>query len=120
METWKRKYVILLIIVVCVLAVLQVTTEAKKIYQYKFYYYRKKPKVEKKFRAARLLCINSDECKGLEGLSLTNCWRVCMAAHCYDEIYAPDELEQGEIDVRSNSFKGCWLKSLPDMNRANL
>lgn len=30
-----------------------------------------------------------------------------MSEFCYNELYGEDELEEGEIDVRLNSFKGC-------------
>lgn len=35
------------------------------------------------------------------------CIRNCLSASCYNEIYAWDELEEGEIDIRASSFKGC-------------
>ncbi len=40
----------------------------------------------------------------------TNCVRSCMSVACYDVIYAFDELEPGEVDVRYTSFKGCFTK----------
>ncbi len=49
-------------------------------------------------------------CEGEEGIDYTNCVRRCMSPFCYEQIYAFDELEPGEIDVRERSFKGCCLK----------
>ena len=32
-------------------------------------------------------------------------FRQCMSPGCYAEVYCSDPLEEGEIDVRKNSFK---------------
>lgn len=109
-----------ILMVVIFLALIHEWTDAKVVYQFKQYYYRKKPKVEKKFKSARKICLDTEDCRSLHGLEQTKCWRLCMAPSCYEDIYAHDELELGEIDVRSNSFKGCWLQSLPNTNRMAL
>ncbi len=44
------------------------------------------------------------------GIDYTNSVRRCMSFFCYEQIYAFDEPEPGEIDVRERSFKGCSLK----------
>ncbi len=49
-------------------------------------------------------------CERESGIDYTNCVRRCMSPFCYEQIYAFDELEPGEIDVRERSFKGCCLK----------
>ena len=54
------------------------------------------------------LVTHSINCLG--SIDHTNCVRSCMSAACYDLIYAFDELEPGEVDVRYNSFKGCFTK----------
>ena len=38
--------------------------------------------------------------------------RQCISPSCYNILYTPDMLEQGEIDVRLNSFKGCFHQLL--------
>lgn len=53
-------------------------------------------------------------CQGFVGFELTKCTRKCISQFCYNELYAWDELEQGEIDVRLTSFKGCVVKQLQD------
>ncbi|RMX54988.1 hypothetical protein pdam_00016176 [Pocillopora damicornis] len=70
-------------------------------------------------------------CQGFVGFELTKCKRKCISQFCYNELYAWDEanfviaikkqfycfclkLEQGEIDVRLTSFKGCVVKQLQD------
>ncbi|PAA82148.1 hypothetical protein BOX15_Mlig016552g3 [Macrostomum lignano] len=40
-------------------------------------------------------------------LEREKCVRICASKECYNEIYASDELEEDEIDVRYNSFRGC-------------
>ncbi|XP_064605549.1 uncharacterized protein LOC135470500 [Liolophura sinensis] len=80
-------------------------TEATQ-YQYKRYPFRKK-KDDKLYRSRRVKCDETlDVCKGLSGLQHTKCVRQCMSETCYQQLYGQDELEEGEIDVRLNSFKG--------------
>lgn len=55
-------------------------------------------------------------CQGFVGLELTKCTRQCISQLCYNELYAWDELEQGEIDVRLTSFKGCVVKQLQEQD----
>jgi len=42
----------------------------------------------------------------------TSCVRQCVSPTCYSQVYEPDPLEEGEIDVRLNSFKGCFHLAL--------
>ena len=39
-------------------------------------------------------------------------FRQCINPTCYNILYGSDMLEQGEIDVRLNSFKGCFHQLL--------
>lgn len=79
-------------------------------FNYKRYSYRKKPKNEKKIKLMKQQCENSDTCRDLFGVEMMSCVRQCMSADCYKELYAEDELEEGEIDVRFSSFKGCIME----------
>ena len=55
-------------------------------------------------------------CKGWNfpegGLEPVMFIRQCISPTCYSILYAPDLLEDGEIDVRLNSFKGCFHQQL--------
>ncbi|CAF0792941.1 unnamed protein product [Rotaria sordida] len=48
--------------------------------------------------------------KELAEIDMINCIRRCISYSCYKDIYENDPLERGEIDVRSNQFKSCWIK----------
>ncbi|XP_023169682.1 uncharacterized protein LOC111598598 [Drosophila hydei] len=54
------------------------------------------------------LCVNANPAM----VSKLNCLRQCISHSCYQDIYAFDELEDGEIDVRMNSFKGCVIQRM--------
>jgi len=79
-------------------------------FPFKRYGYKKKQKSEKKIKSMKIHCEHVDECTDLRGVALTNCVRRCMSPHCYNELYASDELEEGEVDVRFHSFKGCIME----------
>jgi len=81
-------------------------------YKYKYYSYRKKQKNERKIRYLRQDCERQEECLGAAGLEQTNCIRKCMSKECFEELYGSDPLEEGEIDVRFSSFKGCILQNI--------
>ena len=38
--------------------------------------------------------------------------RQCISPACYSALYTADPLEQGEIDTRLTSFKGCFHHQL--------
>ncbi|CAF0973253.1 unnamed protein product [Adineta steineri] len=48
--------------------------------------------------------------KELAEIEMINCIRRCISHLCYRNIYEKDPLERGEIDVRANQFKSCWIK----------
>ena len=48
--------------------------------------------------------------KELAETDMINCVRQCISYSCYKNIYEKDPLELGEIDVRFNQFKSCWIK----------
>jgi hypothetical protein len=89
---------------------LSVTEASRPYYDYKRYSYSKKKTNERKIRNMKQQC-ESRECNNVYGLDNTKCVRKCMSEFCYSEIYSDDELEEGEIDVRYDSFKGCVIKN---------
>ncbi|XP_061180895.1 uncharacterized protein LOC133189549 isoform X2 [Saccostrea echinata] len=95
---------------VCLLLVMVVIVteivESRKQYEFKQYTYRKK-RDDRKYKNAKALCETRPECLSKFGAEQTACVRNCTSSFCYKQIYADDPLEDGEIDVRLNSFKGC-------------
>ncbi|KAI8749175.1 hypothetical protein BgiMline_028479 [Biomphalaria glabrata] len=99
------KFRAVLAAVLLVLLIVQLC-ECVKEFPYKRYTYRKK-RDDKRYKSARQRCEMEAECQGLWSVKHTKCIRMCMSEFCYNELYGDDELEEGEIDVRLNSFKGC-------------
>lgn len=87
-------------------------------YQFKRYPWKKKQKQsERRLRNKKEKCEGTEACKGKFGLELIKCARICMSEECYSELYGHDELEEGEIDVRYNSFRGCILEKEREKER---
>ncbi len=42
-----------------------------------------------------------------------------MSAECFERLYGKDELEDGEVDVRLNSFRACAALRLRDSQRGS-
>ncbi|RZF31887.1 hypothetical protein LSTR_LSTR015459 [Laodelphax striatellus] len=63
------------------------------------------------FREFESACEQNPSCSTLKGLARVKCVRECISPSCYYQIYYQDELEEGEIDVRLNSFKGCFVRN---------
>lgn len=95
-------FVLLLLLLLDILSIVDARVE----FQFKRYTYRKK-RDDKKYRTARQRCEMSAECQGIFGVDHTRCVRMCISETCYNELYGDDPLEEGEIDVRFNSYKGC-------------
>ncbi|CAK1590926.1 unnamed protein product [Parnassius mnemosyne] len=74
------------------------------------YQYKDSPKNEMTFREFESACEQSSACSHMNGLPRTRCIRECVSPSCYRELYLSDPLEEGEIDVRLNSFKGCFIQ----------
>ena len=87
-------------------------------YQFKRYPWKKKQKQsERRIARTKTNCEGTEACRGKFGLELIKCARMCMSQECYTELYAHDELEEGEIDVRYNSFRGCILEKEREKER---
>ncbi|KAK8383095.1 hypothetical protein O3P69_011544 [Scylla paramamosain] len=67
---------------------------------------------EKVWSEYEVACAQSPRCLELRGVHHTRCVRQCVSPSCYLDIYTHDELEEGEIDVRLSSFKGCFLQRM--------
>ncbi|XP_071952651.1 uncharacterized protein [Antedon mediterranea] len=109
-----------LCLVVMYLYLLGIGCAARKQYIYQRYHYKKKPKVEKRYKNELSNCERSDKCLQLHGVEKTMCARQCMALDCFHELYGNDLLEEGEVDVRVTSFKGCWQKKYFTIARSGL
>ena len=102
----SKRSLVLLVLVLLLLMEILLPVDARVEFQYKRYTYRKK-RDDKKYRTAKQRCEMSSECQGIFGVEHTKCVRICISETCYSELYGEDPLEEGEIDVRLNSFKGC-------------
>mmetsp|Transcript_30967 Transcript_30967/g.48537 ORF Transcript_30967/g.48537 Transcript_30967/m.48537 type:complete len:105 (+) Transcript_30967:59-373(+) len=61
------------------------------------------------------------ECAGLFLESKAACVYKCISLQCYDEVYAHDELEEGEVDTeRSRQFGFCFRKYFRQEQEARL
>ncbi|KAM7358301.1 uncharacterized protein ACRADG_003324 [Cochliomyia hominivorax] len=81
------------------------------------YAYKETSKNELTYHDFEVNCEHHIACENLEGVKRKSCVRRCISYSCYQDIYAFDELEEGEIDVRLNSFKGCVIQRTGNTNR---
>ncbi|XP_045615295.1 uncharacterized protein [Procambarus clarkii] len=102
--------VIALMVITCVQA--QTVT-----YSFTQFPYKESVANEKVWSEYEVACAQSPRCLELRGVHHTRCVRQCVSPSCYLDIYIHDELEEGEIDVRLASFKGCFLKRMSRQRR---
>ncbi|XP_061390411.1 uncharacterized protein LOC133325703 [Musca vetustissima] len=81
------------------------------------YAYKETSKNEITYHDFEVNCEQHVACETLEGVKRKACVRRCISYSCYQDIYAFDDLEEGEIDVRLNSFKGCVIQRSGNTNR---
>lgn len=87
--------------------------ELTRTLDFTYYSYKKSSSVENKFRIASNNCEFNTQCADLVILSSQqNCILKCISKNCYKEVYEKNPLEEGEIDQRLNSFKGCYAKDI--------
>ena len=67
----------------------------------------KSPHFESKFKSATNRCEFKTDCSHLDSAEKQNCIFKCVSSKCYGEIYEFNPLEEGELDQRFSSFKGC-------------
>ncbi|XP_048585261.1 uncharacterized protein LOC116621171 [Nematostella vectensis] len=128
-EAWRTgrmaKIHSFLLVVIC-LILLSDLLECRD-FDYKRYPFRKKQRHvsnvsrgthRSKRHARRYINLEEDcargPCARLSGLEQIKCSRKCVSPACYKELYEWDELEEGEIDVRLDSFKGCVVAEIQD------
>ncbi|EDW33652.1 GL11860 [Drosophila persimilis] len=77
------------------------------------YAYKETSKNEITYHEQEVACEQHTQCVNLNvGVTKINCIRHCISPSCYQDIYAFNALEEGEIDVRLNSFKGCVIQRM--------
>ncbi|XP_053690104.1 uncharacterized protein LOC128738770 [Sabethes cyaneus] len=92
---------------------LALSDNGKVVFQFPEYDYKETSKNELAFREFESACDQSARCSSFaDGIQKTRCVRECVSPSCYQEIYKFDELEEGEIDVRLNSFRACFMLRL--------
>ena len=79
----------------------------------------KRAKTDSQWKARKRECERShDLCGSLIPEEAQNCVNKCVASECYDEVYANDPLEDGEIDPeRGRSFTACTRKVYRERKR---
>ncbi|KAI5696819.1 hypothetical protein M8J76_013980 [Diaphorina citri] len=90
------------------------SSAGSKITQFVFpeFPYKDSSKQELMFHEYESACEQSPQCVHLKALNRVRCVRECVSPSCYMDIYQKDPLEEGEVDVRLNSFKGCFIQRL--------
>mmetsp|Transcript_26525 Transcript_26525/g.79532 ORF Transcript_26525/g.79532 Transcript_26525/m.79532 type:complete len:112 (-) Transcript_26525:73-408(-) len=65
---------------------------------------------DRAFRNAKREC-EQTACAALPPGTNANCVHACVSQSCYDEIYAAEPLEDGEVDARrARAFQSCQRK----------
>ncbi|KAA3676402.1 uncharacterized protein DEA37_0012880 [Paragonimus westermani] len=80
-------------------------------FEFPRFHYKKKAGNQRVFREIESACAASCS-PDLSELERKKCARLCISRDCYEKLYSFDELEEGEIDVRAEHFKGCVIQSL--------
>ncbi|XP_067013310.2 uncharacterized protein [Anabrus simplex] len=83
----------------------------KAVFTFPEFPYKETIKNEMAFHEFESACEQSSSCRHMTGITRVRCLRECISPSCYHDIYQTDQLEEGEIDVRLNSFKGCFVQS---------
>jgi hypothetical protein len=67
---------------------------------------------DRAFRARKREC-ETQACAGLPPGTGANCVHACISQTCFDEVYAEEPLEDGEVDSkRARAFQSCARKAL--------
>ncbi|KAK6638425.1 hypothetical protein RUM44_008854 [Polyplax serrata] len=86
--------------------------EDKVVYKFQEFFYKGNTKNEIAFREFESACEQSPDCISEVGPARSACVQRCISPSCHQDLYGDDPLEEGEIDVRLNSFKGCFVQRL--------
>uniref|UniRef100_A0A146KP62 Uncharacterized protein n=3 Tax=Lygus hesperus TaxID=30085 RepID=A0A146KP62_LYGHE len=90
--------------------VLSASANQKTTFVFPEFPYKETNKNEMAFREYEAACEQNPTCALQKALARLKCVRECISPVCYQQIYYQDQLEDGEIDVRLNSFKGCFAQ----------
>ena len=82
------------------------------ILEFPVYEYKKNSGLENKYYGRVNRCSFKTDCQNYELEEYQNCVLQCVSPKCYKEIYSPNPLEDGEVDQRLQSFKGCLYLEL--------
>lgn len=91
------------------ITILSASVRLEKNFDYPKYSYSRNMQLEDRLKNLQYSCESNVQCSIYlkESASNKNCVLKCISKKCYDKIYAFDPLEDGEIDQRYKSFKGC-------------
>lgn len=85
--------------------------QIEKQFDYPKFTYAKSSTFENRFKNLQSKCEFKTDCSMLDQSDRQNCILKCISKQCYEQIYEFDPLEDGEIDQRFKSFKGCFASS---------
>ena len=85
----------------------EVPKASSKQFEFPTYTFKKSSQFENRYQMKFRKCEANKECSKLDSMEKQNCVLGCVSNKCYQEIYSFDPLEEGEIDQRLASFKGC-------------
>ncbi|XP_023012707.2 uncharacterized protein isoform X1 [Leptinotarsa decemlineata] len=91
-----------------IISLINESIEEKVHYIFPEFPYKESNKNEVMLREVEAACEKG--CYGRNGVSKVLCIRQCVSPSCYRDLYQGDLLEEGEVDVRLNSFKGCFIQ----------
>lgn len=107
-----KKYIIVFITLIILVNSEELNTKLK----YPKYEYKRSGQVENRLKSLTNSCGSKTECFNIGSpVDKQNCILQCISQRCFDEIYASDPLEEGEIDQRYASFKGCFAADRIDL-----
>uniref|UniRef100_A0A6U4UP22 Uncharacterized protein n=1 Tax=Hemiselmis andersenii TaxID=464988 RepID=A0A6U4UP22_HEMAN len=70
-----------------------------------------RPAADQDMRLKRIDCERT-QCRGMQGEARSTCTYQCMSPACFSEVYAHDELEEGEVDTeRARQYAFCFKKA---------
>ncbi|CAF0756112.1 unnamed protein product [Brachionus calyciflorus] len=92
----------------------EINLQIEKEFDHPKYSYSKSSKFEDRLKNLLYKCEMRHECSNYvkESAQKQNCILNCVSKKCYEKIYEYDPLEDGEIDQRFKSFKGCVSKEI--------
>ncbi|KAJ4434394.1 hypothetical protein ANN_22954 [Periplaneta americana] len=99
-----------IVLIIYISGIVLATGTKKAVFTFPEFQYKETSKNEMAFREFESACEQNPTCAQMSGITRMRCVRECISPSCYQDIYQSDQLEEGEIDVRLNSFKGCFIQ----------